>query len=227
MITSLMNLNLPTPSVTIGPAWATQLNDALATGVDAHDHTPGKGAKVPTAGLNIDNDLTFNNHTAFGLASLQLINTASTATYTGLAHALSVFSSGGDLWYTNSSGSPVQITAGGALVTPAGTNVNTFEFNIITGNTALTVAASAPTDYPVQAVNSSSSVTVTLPSAGLAGAGRFYVIKDYSGNSETYPITIARTGSDTIDFVAGSLTLESDSGAVMLVSDGVSNWSAV
>ena len=63
MATPLMGLDLPTPTVTLGPAWATQLNAALEV-VDAHDHSTGKGTKVPTGGLNINADLDFNT---FGL----------------------------------------------------------------------------------------------------------------------------------------------------------------
>lgn len=228
MITSLMNLTLPTPTVTIGPQWATELNEALANGVDSHDHTAGKGAKIPTAALNLNANLPFNNYSAFGLASLQLNNTVSTTSYTGLAYALSIFSSGGNLYYTNSGGTPVQITSGASVVTPPGANVNTFEFNLLSSNTTLTLNDLASTDYPLQAVNtSSSSITITLPAAGTAAAGRFFIIKDYSGNSETYPISIAPVGLDTIDLIAGSFSLESNSASIMLVSDGVSNWLAV
>jgi hypothetical protein len=65
-----MNLDLPTVSTTLGPAWATQLNEAIGvdgTGIDAHDHTSGKGVRIPPAGLDISGDLTFGDNAATNL----------------------------------------------------------------------------------------------------------------------------------------------------------------
>ena len=76
MATTFMNLNLPTPTVTLGPEWANQLNAALEV-VDQHDHTSDKGQRVPTAGLNINEDLDFNSNKALALQSTQYTEQAS------------------------------------------------------------------------------------------------------------------------------------------------------
>ena len=59
--TTFMNLSLPTVSVTLGPTWATQVNTAFET-IDSHDHSSGKGTKVPSAGLNINANVDFNEN---------------------------------------------------------------------------------------------------------------------------------------------------------------------
>ena len=59
MSTTYMNLNLPTPTITLGPAWATQINTAIES-IDSHDHTDNKGALIPTSALNINANLDFN-----------------------------------------------------------------------------------------------------------------------------------------------------------------------
>ena len=66
-----MNLVLPDVGVEVGPLWATEQDNAFAA-VDAHDHTSTKGKKVPTAGLNINDDLTFNSNDA--TQKLEVIN---------------------------------------------------------------------------------------------------------------------------------------------------------
>ena len=73
--------------------------------------------------------------------------------------------------------------------------------------------------------NHTSAVTYTLPSASTSN--RFLVIKDISGDAAGNPITIARAGSDTIDGVSGNYTLQTDYGAVTLISDGTSAWHRV
>lgn len=107
-----MNLTLPDPTVTPGPTWATELNAAVTT-VDSHDHTPGKGVKVPTDGININSDLSLNSHSAVSVKTTSYDNQPSTL-------AASVVSStyvvGGDLYYNNGSGQPVQVTNGSSVL---------------------------------------------------------------------------------------------------------------
>lgn len=75
--TSNMGLTLPDVSVTLGPTWASQINSDL-TLLDQHNHTSGFGVQIPTAGLNIDGDLGFNNHAISGLSYLKLNPQAAT-----------------------------------------------------------------------------------------------------------------------------------------------------
>lgn len=221
MATAFMNLSLPTPTVTLGPAWATQLNAALGV-VDAHDHSEGKGTRVKTAGISINADLSFNAYAATNLKTTSY--SALPGTLSGTSNALSVYSYGGDLWWTNDNGAPVQITAGGALF-PSSASVNALSFTLRgTGVTTLTLTGS---DNVIQAFQTSvNPVSVTLPPASSVTAGRLFVIKDISGTSETRAITVLANGTDGIDGQS-STSLTSNYGSLFLVSDGDANWFAV
>jgi microcystin-dependent protein len=105
------NLTLPDPSVTPGIEWATELNAAITT-IDAHDHSPGKGVLVPTTGLNINADLSINSN-----AVTDVKNAAFTSQAASLPTSIvsSVYVINGDLWYNNSAGVAVQLTAGSSI----------------------------------------------------------------------------------------------------------------
>lgn len=62
-----MSLVLPTPGGDIG-TWDDELNAAL-TLVDGHDHTSGKGPRVPVSGLNINADLSLASHSLTNIFS--------------------------------------------------------------------------------------------------------------------------------------------------------------
>lgn len=107
--TANMALTLPVVSSTIGPTWATMVNAAFES-IDSHDHTSGKGVKIPTSGLNINADLPFSNYLATGLKGAQFNSQASALTTLNCVHV-----AGGNLWFTNASGAQVQITSGGSV----------------------------------------------------------------------------------------------------------------
>ena len=75
------------------------------------------------------------------------------------------------------------------------------------------------------------SLTITLPSASVVGAGKTFWIKDRDGNASTNPITIATTSSQTINpvnsgIVATTFTMNQLRQIITVVSDG-SNWEIV
>lgn len=111
--TPLMNLVLPVvgPTGQVGPTWGTNNNDAF-TLIDSHDHTSGKGTKVPTAGLTINADLTFNGYNAVSLNSVKL-NSLGSALASSFTNCISVV--GGELYFNDGSGTDVQLTSGGAI----------------------------------------------------------------------------------------------------------------
>lgn len=113
-----MNLQLPVPTVTLGPDWAVDLNTALDL-VDAHDHTSGKGVPVPSAGININTDLTCHDNNLITVRSTRFVNNGSPISSPSDLGA--IYESGGDLYYNNSIGQHVQITLGAGLsLTSAG-----------------------------------------------------------------------------------------------------------
>lgn len=109
--TPYMSLDLPVPSETAGPDYAQKNTTAFET-IDAHDHTPGKGTPVPAAGLDIDSDLDVQENKLLNVGAVSLVSQASALPATNVQTLQSV---AGDLWYNNSSGTPVQLTQGSSI----------------------------------------------------------------------------------------------------------------
>jgi hypothetical protein len=215
MATNFMNLDLPVVSETLGPAWATQLNAALET-IDAHDHSSGKGTKVPTSGININANLNFGGYKPYNLLSLQL--SSQSAALSGASHANSVFVQSGNLYFTNGSGTAVQLTSGGSIVSsPAA--VESLEYTSV--NSSVVIGPSD--DFVFIAVDTNAARTITLPSASAVSTGRIYAIKDETGLANGNPITIEAAGSDTIDGEA-SIDLDSNFGSIWVISNGVDGF---
>lgn len=117
-----MQLVLPVVLGEVGPLWASELNTALGTTVDAHDHTTGKGVQVPSAGLNINADLSYAGFgpVAQGYSRFSaIVKPAGAKTVTVFA---AVQSGRTELFYEDSTGADVQLTSGGAI-TPNGTGL--------------------------------------------------------------------------------------------------------
>lgn len=113
-----MGIELPTPGGDEG-VWDDKLNAALEV-IDAHDHTAGKGVLVPSAGININDDLQFNSNRPIEIDAAQFDDLS--VAYTGTTNARAVQFAGGDLWITNGSGVAVQITSGSSTVAPSSSN---------------------------------------------------------------------------------------------------------
>lgn len=79
-----------------------------------------------------------------------------------------------------------------------------------------------PTDVIIAITSISALLTVTLPSAVAAGAGKILIVKDEAGAATTYNIDVTRTGSETIDgSTAKSIT--TNYSLLRLYSNGA-NW---
>lgn len=217
-VTPNMNLSLPVPTVTLGPAWAAQLNTALNL-VDDHDHTTGKGRRVPTAGLLINADLSIGSNNLNLVKSVRM--TDQVATLVGAEDIRSVYVVNGDLYYNNSTGTAVQITSGSAVNAVSDGISRSFE-NTLISSSPVTIA---PSDtFSFVGVNTTAARTINLPAAASVAAGRFFEFKDATGTATTYNVTITPNGSDTIDNAASSVAIVQNYGSFRLVSDGVSNW---
>ena len=107
-----MNLTLPTEDGSEG-TWDTELNDALER-IDAHDHTSGNGVQIPSAGINIDADLSFGGYALTGLKAVAFSAVAS-ADVSALTRALFVDSSDNELYWRTAGGANVKVTSGTAL----------------------------------------------------------------------------------------------------------------
>lgn len=114
-----MSLPVPIPSTTIGPDWASDINACLGI-LDSHNHTPGFGVQIPTAGLNINADLSFNG---FGARNLLAVSFLSQPTpFAGVAPNLStIYSVNGELYWNDGIGNQVKITQSGSVTGATGT----------------------------------------------------------------------------------------------------------
>ncbi len=108
--TANMSLVLPTPGGDSG-TWDDLLNAAL-TLVDAHDHTTGKGPRVPTTGININADLTMASNALTNIGSLGFAEI--TALASG-SRRLFFSSADHELYVRTNGGSNVKITNGASL----------------------------------------------------------------------------------------------------------------
>ena len=215
MSTTYMLLDLPTPSVTVGPTWAQDVNDAFDL-VDAHDHSSGKGVKVKPNGMNINDNLDIQEHELENVEAVELVDLV--AILSGISNALKIHAYGGDLYFTNDSGTAVQITDGGSIVSSPGA-ASIFEVTAISTN--LVISSSDTFVYLM--IDTTSSRTITLPLASSVTPGRIYIAKDVSGQADTNAITISCSGADTTDGSA-SYSIDEEYASRMFVSDGVSKW---
>lgn len=202
-VTPLMNMTLPTVGVTSG----TDGNNMYVTAfnvVDGHDHTSGKGTQIPSAGININSNLSF---ASFSQTNVRSTNFSSQgAVFSSSSDNNSCYVVNGDLYFRSGGGSNVQITNGasvagtsgsiGSLASPASAS-----FDIISNTTfiwksdATTFAKMRHSDielYPATSgaskkltmkvdsnINSNLDYSITWP-ATLPGAG--YFSTDGSGN---------------------------------------------
>ena len=91
--------------------------------------------------------------------------------------------------------------------------------SIATNRTSFSSSATIASTDHICAVTTTSSITLTLPSASTAGAGREYIIKS---EKSTATISIATSSSQTIDG-ASSKSISTGYGSLRVYSDG-SNW---
>lgn len=88
--------------------------DAVFGLIDSHDHSTGRGVKVPSAGLNINADLSFISHAITNALALDMVPTT-TASVAAYSSAIFVNSADNNLYFRNAAGNNVQITAGNII----------------------------------------------------------------------------------------------------------------
>lgn len=204
MATPNMSLVLPTPGIggTTGPTWASNVNTALET-VDEHDHTPGKGTLIPSAGLQIDGDVSFND---YNLTTTRTLRMSVLSVTPALADDLNIlYSKNGELTYRDASGNEVPITSGGSVAGATGTIsglsspaaasfssvTDTFSWVFDTGSAAKMALA----DLVVYPYNGSTvytdSVTIKAPTSLAAS---YALTLPGALPAVTYPLTVTAAG---------------------------------
>lgn len=219
MTTPNMGLTVPTPGTTPGPTYATDVSDALTT-IDGHTHTGASnhdGAQIPAAGLNFNADITAQNHNLKSLRSVRFQNQGSPLVAVGDVGC--VYEAAGDLWYNNSAGNAVQLTAGPLpIAAPPAFDVATLVANH-------TINAADPQSF--FATNSAGgAIAILLPASDDVARGRFYYFKDETGSAPTHAITITPVALDTIEGGAAGapFVMSTAHQAVLLINDSFGNW---
>lgn len=210
-------IKVPTVGVDPGEDYAVNVSDAL-TKLSALTHTGASnldGIQIPTQGLNINEDLSFQSNNATNFRSTRYVDQP--ASLVGVGDIDCVYFENGDLWINDGTGTPIQITSGGLVNSTTTNNYNVLD---ISANRTIN-----PTDSDIvfSADSTANNIIVTLPLASDVPKGRFYFVKDRLGTSETHAITINPNGSDTIDGLA-TYVIHDNYAVVCLVRDSSSNW---
>jgi hypothetical protein len=220
-----MNLLVPIPAIAgvsgsgdVGPGYAINISNDFLNNIDSHDHSIGKGVQITPAGMNINQDLSFNSHNLNQVRGVRFISQASALNGVGDINMPYVVN--GNLCFNNGSGQQVLITAGASV--NVASNLNNAYAKQAVNNSNWTILSSDT--YVFLDVNCSTTpLVVTLPAASSVPAGRFFVISDTTGSSASNNITIGANGTDTISGSA-SLVLKSAYASVFLISNAVGSW---
>lgn len=111
-----MGLTLPTDHGS-ADTWDVIL-DAVFASIDSHDHSTGKGVKVPVAGLNVNADLSFSPAgTPYAARDVKAIDFmgATVSSVVGYAGALFMNDGDSELYWRSTGGVNVKITSGASL----------------------------------------------------------------------------------------------------------------
>ncbi len=132
-----MGLVLPDVNITPGPTWATLLNAAF-TIIDQHNHSTGEGVQITPTGININSDLTLNQHNTTNARTYRMYpwTTADPVTpVIGVTDLCCIYALNKELYYGDGAGNQVQITSNGSILfTPSSAitvtdNAFTLEYN--------------------------------------------------------------------------------------------------
>jgi hypothetical protein len=216
-----MNLAVPVVSVELGPAWAVDLYNALYTGIDQHDHSSGKGVQVTPAGLNINADLSFTSlAVAYNAKDLRSSRYASQSAALALGTDVGcLYNVLGDAYWNNGAGTAIQLTKSGAL------NVTIQSFPLRSVSGTVTILATDP--YTLYYVDvSAGAATLNLPASSALMPGRALLVVDIKKNSETNAISLVPNGTDKINGVNATFTIQFNGTTSVLTTDGAGNWYA-
>lgn len=225
MATPNMGLTLPTVGVTAGPQYATDINNAL-TIVDSHDHTPGSGSAIPSTGLNINADLSFQGNNATVLRSTRFSAQPSVINAATDLNCLSV--SGVDLYYNDGNGNQIRITQSGgvagspgsiaSLASPASATYVSASDKFVWQSDSNT---SADMDFgsAIMRNNTPSSFALTLEPPTL---GSNYTITLPALPASQKIMTLDASGNMTAPYVVDNSTIEISSNTIRVKDSGIS-----
>jgi hypothetical protein len=202
-----------------GPAWATEIYNALFTTIDGHDHTAGKGKLITPPAMNINADLTFASFNATTLRSARFaVQAAPLALGPDIACLYSSPTGTGDLYWNDSSGAQIRLTQNHLPAnTPAFTGPVTGTGRTVT--TTYTVD-SITSDYALFADTTGGAFNMTLPTPT---AQRMLRIIDVKGNFQTAALTLVPHGAEKINGLNANKVLTAQWSQWEIISNGT-DW---
>ncbi len=223
-LTPNMDLIVPTVGTQPGPDYADNLNADLSL-IDGHDHTSGKGVPIPAAAIDINGDLSINQHNLYDIRSTRY-SPISLGSLTG-SDLDCLIVSGVDLYYVDGNGNQVRITQSGSVVGTPGS---------ITGLTppaSATYVAGSQTFIWESAVNTAAHMDFasailrnpTLNSFGLTLEAPT-LSADYSIVLPALPasqkiMTLDASGNMTAPYVVDNSTIEINSNTIRVKAEGI------
>ena len=226
-----MALPLPDATITPGPAYASQisaLNNSCFSKVDAHTHTGAgnaDGIQIPTAGLNLNADLTFNSHAATNLYSVGFVSQGSSLTGAGFLSMVA-----GDLWWNNGSGTSFALTIGGSInVSGVGGITGLTGSAALTytaagdGNFAFTKTANTPADITAGNITVLKAATTSGPGVTMAfgGSGSYTWTFPASLPGSTLFLQMDTSGNVTANGAADGTTMSLSGGILSVIAAGI------
>lgn len=219
MATPNLGITKPVIHTTLDPEWSQDINAGTDL-IDAHDHSPGKGAPIHSNAIDIDANLSMQGYDLTNLNQLTFNRAATVPT-----GVYSFYWYSNELWLQNGGGVPLQLTQN------SGTKLLVENIDVSTTSMASTITAGlspytidANDAYTYYKCDSPTPITINLPYASSVSSGRFYIFKDISGNAPSAPISIIAAGTNKIDRVNTATTIEYPYGWIILTSDGATNW---
>lgn len=119
IITSNIGMRLPIPGVTeavgiapVGESWMELQNLALLA-LDAHDHSPGRGAPLSSGGISVDRDFDLRAFNAVRVRSLRFEANALAADVNLATDRQCIFFAGGNFYVRDLAGNAIRVTNNG------------------------------------------------------------------------------------------------------------------
>lgn len=217
-----MNLPVPVPTVTDGPQYAID-EVSCFNKIDSHDHTAGQGVPIPTSGLNINSDLPMNGN-AISSCKLLTLQAQSPAPSTNA----SVYNVGGELYYRDGAGNPVQITSGGSvagasgnitgLASPASASYSSIgSVFVFQSNTA--VAANMDVRNLYLRNSSAGSFRMQLQPPAAMAADIDIVLPSLPSSQKI--MTLDASGNMAAPYVVDNSTIEVSANTIQVKNDGI------
>ena len=200
-----------------GYDYATLISNALTT-LSALQHTgaPTDGKQIPSAGINIDADLSANSNNLTNIKALRFTNNNGTLISSSDVNEFYVVN--GNVYYSNANGTPVQITSGSSLNVQSGGANLSYSTVDIGGNFAILPSQTYSYFNVIQ-----TPTIITLPAVASVTPGTFYIIKDATGYATSSPIIInTLDGSGDVIDDASYYEISVNYGCVILIA--ADNW---